>query len=714
MRRRVEISTTRLGAVVLAAYVALAFSSYELFGALTIGVTFFPPAGLTLATLLLVERRQWPVVACAVVVGEVFVDVVQTGDLWWSFGWAAANLAEPVAGALVIALLGAPIDLDRRFAAHFALGGLVVGPAVGASIGATVLVLANDMPWASSWADIWVGDALGVLVVAPLLLTAIPSLHDVDRDRIGGLLVLGLVAVGVSFVAFFWFDDTPLGYLVIPLLAWAALRSEAFGLAFASASVAVFSTMATARGRGPWSSGSGVDAQDQLGRQQFFLLLAIGGAWILAIESARRTAAVQQTVVAENELERALQRSAQRTHLAATNDLLAQLAAAATPADVVAAASRSGRRLTGADAVVLALVRDGSLDGDEYAGELVVVLRDGHADGAPAGTDDADPVRDVLQHCVLSATEASGSETAADGRVHWWLAAPLRSSTRVIGAAWFARATPWSDTARLRVLSFMSFLADAMTRIEASQRDRRVALTLQRALMPRPLLNGHGALVAGAYRPASSALTVGGDWYQVTERPDGRMHLIVGDVVGHGLTAAAAMGQLASAARALSLTIDSPAELVAALDEVAEETPDAQMATLAVAVFDVRSGELRYCSAGHPPSIVRSPGGEVAFLRGGHGPPLACARRRRTEDRIVLEDGALLLMYTDGLVDWRGTSIDERFDDLAGVVHAIGETNPPDVVREVVAGALGDAWQSDDVAVLCLRVDGESAATAPR
>jgi serine phosphatase RsbU (regulator of sigma subunit) len=223
--------------------------------------------------------------------------------------------------------------------------------------------------------------------------------------------------------------------------------------------------------------------------------------------------------------------------------------------------------------------------------------------------------------------------------------------------------------------------------------------------MPRPLLNGHGSLVAGAYHPASSALAVGGDWYQVTERPDGRMHLVVGDVVGHGLAAAAAMGQLASAARALSLTVDSPAAIVEALDEVAEETPDAQMATLAAGVFDVRTGELRYCCAGHPPPIVRSAEGEITFLRGGHGPPLACARRPRTEDRVILAGGALLVMYTDGLVEWRGSSIDERLDVLAGVVRDVGTAAPPEVVRQIVEGALGDTWQSDDVAVLCLRVD---------
>lgn len=282
-------------ALLFALYSLLALSAYELFGAGTIGVTFFPPAGLTYAAFLALPRRHLPMVAAAIVLGELVVDVGKGYGIWWSLGWAAANLTEPLVGATITRRLTPTLGLNRRTATAVVVGGLIVGPAIGAAIGATTLSIANDRGWATAFPDIWSGDALGVLVVAPVaLVVARPRLLPPER-RVraidAALLTALLVAVGVLF----WTTESAaVAYGSIPLLAWATLRVGTRGLAVASLALAAVSTSATARDRGPWEALAGTDPQTQLGRQQLFLLAAIGGAWLLMLEVRERTRAVER------------------------------------------------------------------------------------------------------------------------------------------------------------------------------------------------------------------------------------------------------------------------------------------------------------------------------------------------------------------------------------------------------------------------------------
>jgi integral membrane sensor domain MASE1 len=529
-----------LFAGVTATYMALAFSAYELFGALTIGVTFFPPAGLTFACLLVLALRRWPVVVAAIVVGEVTVNLVESQDFWWSLGWAAANSAEPIVGALVARRLIHDISLDRALAKGFLIGGLIIGPAVGATIGATVLVLSNDFGWLDGWVDVWVGDSLGVLVIGPAVMVLVlpwPRSSAAPRRRD---LVLGLVGATALGVLFFATDGVPLGYVAIPLLAWVALRVGSRGLAVAAVLLASLATAATARERGPWAATADVDAQEQLGRQQFFLLAAIGGAWILALEVRRRVHAVEQAGAARAELERALERA----------DLVDQV---------------------------------------------------------------------------------------------------------------------------------------------------------QRTLVPRRLLHNEHVRVAAAYLPASNAVTVGGDWYEMTEVGGGIVNLVVGDVVGHGVEAAALMGQLGSATRALAMTTRDPAAVIDVLDRLAAETPGASGSTLVCATFDPVTSSVCYCCAGHPPPLVRLAAGQVVVLDGASGPPLGWARGPRRHDIVALSPGSVLLMYTDGLIEWRTDELDHRLASLRDRFGgASGE--PEEIVDMIVAAMTAPPAPTDDVAVLCLAV----------
>jgi hypothetical protein len=164
-----------------------------------------------------------------------------------------------------------------------------------------------------------------------------------------------------------------------------------------------------------------------------------------------------------------------------------------------------------------------------------------------------------------------------------------------------------------------------------------VAVTLQRAVLG-PTVLPHDFAVH--YEPATGTLEVGGDWYDVVDLPDGLYGVVVGDVVGRGLAAAAVMGQLRSAGRALLLESRSPSHVLSALGRFAALVPGAAVSTVFCAVIDPRDGTLRYSSAGHPPAIVVDPEGSARFLEAAGSLPLAVADDLvRPEADVVLPPG---------------------------------------------------------------------------
>nr|WP_225224915.1 PP2C family protein-serine/threonine phosphatase [Cellulomonas sp. JH27-2] len=209
-----------------------------------------------------------------------------------------------------------------------------------------------------------------------------------------------------------------------------------------------------------------------------------------------------------------------------------------------------------------------------------------------------------------------------------------------------------------------------------------------------------GAVVR--YRPADGRLTVGGDWFDVVELPGGRRGLVVGDCVGHGLAAAAVMGQLRSAARALLLEHGGPAATLSGLDRYARTLAGAEFTTVFVGVLDEAAGTFTHAAAGHlPPVLVTATGAE--WVLGGRGTPLGLDGGERVDATAAVTTGDLLLLYTDGLVERRGTGLRTDLARLREHAPVLRDTGLDDAVDGLLDHLLtGDV--RDDVVVLLCRV----------
>jgi PAS domain S-box-containing protein len=244
-------------------------------------------------------------------------------------------------------------------------------------------------------------------------------------------------------------------------------------------------------------------------------------------------------------------------------------------------------------------------------------------------------------------------------------------------------------------------LGQGLHRVYQFDEQRETAVALQHAMLGPATLPGGFAV---RYYPASRPLQVGGDWYDVVDLDKGRVALIVGDCVGHGLAAATVMGQLRSACRALLLEQSSPSAALAGLDRFAARLPGADCATAFCAVLTPDTGELVYSSAGHPPAIMVHADGTTAMLDGGRGLPLAIRPdRSRPEARVTMPARATLLLYTDGLIERRGSSIDDGMARAADLVQD-GRSQALDEVADHLMSRLEPAGgYPDDVAMLLYR-----------
>ena len=288
-----------------------------------------------------------------------------------------------------------------------------------------------------------------------------------------------------------------------------------------------------------------------------------------------------------------------------------------------------------------------------------------------------------------------------------WLAVPLVSRTgRRLGLLQVAHKLDgdFTESDEVVLTQLAQLAAVAIENAEQFEREHEIAETLQRSLLPRALPDVPGVQVAARYRPGGAGAHVGGDWYDVIALDDGRVVLTVGDIMGRGARAAAVMGQLRTALRAYACEGLAPADAMRSVDRIFHDLADDAMATAIYIVLDPRNGQMEIVSAGHPPPLLAQPGAAPTFVECDSHTPLGVLRDAvYRSTRRALPANALLLLYTDGLVEQRDEDLASGLARLAAAV----DPDEPDLERlcDDVLKRLAAEERNDDIALLAVRLD---------
>ncbi|QKW23477.1 SpoIIE family protein phosphatase [Kitasatospora sp. NA04385] len=289
--------------------------------------------------------------------------------------------------------------------------------------------------------------------------------------------------------------------------------------------------------------------------------------------------------------------------------------------------------------------------------------------------------------------------------IHSYLLVPLIARGMVLGGAEFVRTRnpePFGAADVSLAEELVARTALAIDNARLYRRERETALTLQRSLLPQEIHRTLGLEIAHRYLPSSVVSEVGGDWFDVVPLSCGRVALVVGDVMGHGIRAAATMGQLRTVARTLA-TLDLPPEQVLGrLDETASAIGEGQFATCVCAVYDPVDRTVVICSAGHLPPVRVDPDGTSHVVDLPPGVPLGVGGGAFESIEFTLPPGATFALYTDGLVERRGRDLDEGIDLLARTLATPGRTLEESC--DAALSALVTDGTEDDIAMIMARV----------
>ncbi|MEV5881744.1 SpoIIE family protein phosphatase [Streptomyces sp. NPDC052020] len=326
------------------------------------------------------------------------------------------------------------------------------------------------------------------------------------------------------------------------------------------------------------------------------------------------------------------------------------------------------------------------------------------------------------------------------GLVQSMLAVPMVAHDTVVGLAQFARtkgSEPFGDRDRDLAVELAARAAVCIDNARLYRREHERALILQRSLLPPGDPEASGLDIACRYLPGNAATgrpsEVGGDWFDVIELPGHRTALVVGDVMGRGLRAAVAMGELRTAVRTLAQLDLEPAEVLAQLDEIARglgaaggpsqafgggvrqatraarrpreaDLSEVYLATCVYAVYDAVTRRCTFANAGHLPPVLVEPGEQALMLDVPPGMPLGVGGEPFEEVEVELPEGALLALYTDGLVESRDHPLDEGLQAFVGALT--DPARPLEDVCDHVLNTLDTHHGEDDIALLMARVQG--------
>lgn len=330
----------------------------------------------------------------------------------------------------------------------------------------------------------------------------------------------------------------------------------------------------------------------------------------------------------------------------------------------------------------------------------------------------------------LPAGPEGGGEADPDGPAalaalggHTWLAASLATRGELVGAVGLGRdaATPHRPEERQTVADLAARASVAAVNAQRYARERQTAITLQRSLLPQQLPHLAGIDIAWRYLPAGAGSLVGGDWYDVLPLEDGRVALLIGDVMGRGVQAAAVMGQLRATARAYASTQLEPAGILDQLDLAVTRLEQGRITTAALAVLDPRARLLTVASAGHLPPLLSGAGEPPRFAPVTPGPPLgvgplppgrsgASAGPRYAQVSLPFPPGSTVLLYTDGLVEDRNRDLDDGMEMLLAAAAQAGSAEQ--LCERALAAFRTAGEHDDDTALLAvtLLADGPGGA----
>lgn len=698
-------TSARTFLVVFLPYFAATMLSAHIFGA-SEESNFYGPAGIGMAAFLLNRRSLWPVVFAAIAAAELITHTIHGGAAT-AVGYALADVTEGLLGAgLVLAWLGGTPDLRRtKDLAVYLAAACVFAPMVGSVVETGADWVLIRQPFHSELLQWWAGDGISILALGATILLW-PKQASILKSRPGETVAV-LIVAAVTAAAGFGAHIYP-GTLILPVLAWSALRLSVIGTALTGSVIAVVgSYVCGVLHGGLISTISGSDTS-KVALTQLFIAVSVVTAMITAQEVAKRTSAVR-----DRDVERG-----KRLRLESLSVLAQQLSAAPTPRDVARVVEQ--QLLNEVDATWF---------------KLGLVSHDGrwlNWVASSAGLEDSADALSMKEPCIaVSALRAakpvvvpsvddyvknggalaegiwvSGARSAA--------AWPLDSGRSLSGVLLLAWAEPQTfDAEQMAYLSTVGSMAgQALERAQAYADEHARAVVLHSALHPvgNPVVAGIRYNVC--YEPADVVHGLGGDWYDVMPLPGNRTYLAVGDVVGHGLTAVEDMAQLRSASRAFAHRGQSPGGLLADLNAFAGTIIRGDFATSMVAVMDHNTGALSYCSAGHPPAFLRrSATGEVVRLADANGPVLGVIEGVDYAEGVVLvQPGDVLVMYTDGLVEPGGLSISSGLVRAESFIAAA----PPNAVLDtaLVVEKLAPEPRIDDVCLVVVQF-GQPAGLVP-
>lgn len=341
------------------------------------------------------------------------------------------------------------------------------------------------------------------------------------------------------------------------------------------------------------------------------------------------------------------------------------------------------------------------------------------AAGTPQATCLADgrPVLEPVLPPDWHSTQAHLGEHAPELSVHSLIVVPLAARGLVLGvlSLWRSRRPePFEADDLTLAQELASRAAVCIDNARRFTQQQQTAFALQRSLLPRAVPRQPAVEVAPRYFPARTAQGVGGDWFDIIPLSGARVALVVGDVVGHGVHAAATMGRLRTAVHTLASLDLEPDEVLARLDDLvnllaAEQEEDGELtvgeqvigATCLYAVYDPVSRRCSAARAGHPSPMVTTPDGQVSLFDLPAGPPLGLGGLPFESEEIELAEGSLLTLYTNGLIGERHVDVDLRLERLRAVL-----TRPEDALEltcQAVVDALVPANPTDDIALLVAR-----------